>query len=49
MRRFVAKHADRLQKGEKPPPGEPFWLEVTSPAEWLLMTEEMTSRADPGP
>ena len=49
VQRFVDKHGDRLQKGDKPPPGEPFWLEMTSPAEWLLVTEEMTSQAIPVP
>ena len=49
VQRFVEKHGDRLEKGEKPPPGVPFWLEMSSPAEWLLLTEEMTSQPVPGP
>ena len=49
VQRFVDKHRDRLQKGEKAQPGEPFWLEMTSPAEWLLVTEEMIAQPVPGP
>ena len=43
-RRFVEKHRARLAQGEKAPPTEPFWLEMGSPLEWLLVTEEMTAR-----
>ena len=43
-RRFVQKHGERLAKGDKPPPGEPFWLEMSSAMEWLLVTEEMIAR-----
>jgi len=49
VQRFVAKHRNRLQTGDEAPPGEPFWLEMTSPAEWVLVTEEMTSQPVPGP
>ncbi|MGH8675332.1 MAG: glycosyltransferase [Burkholderiales bacterium] len=49
VQRFVAKHRDRLQKGEKAPPAEAFWLEMSSPVEWLLVTEEMIARPVPGP
>ena len=49
VQRFVDKHRERLQKGEKAAPGEPFWLEMSSPAEWLLVTEEMTSEPVVGP
>jgi len=44
VRRFVDKHRGRLQRGEKAPPAEPFWLEMSSPAEWLLVTEEMIAQ-----
>ena len=44
VRRFVDKHRARLQPGEKAQPTEPFWLEMSSPAEWLLVTEEMIAR-----
>ena len=44
VRRFVEKHGARLAQGEKPPPAEPFWLEMSSPLEWVLVTEEMIAR-----
>jgi hypothetical protein len=44
VRRFVQKHGAQLEKGEKALPAEPFWLEMTSPLEWLLVTEEMIAR-----
>ena len=44
VQRFVEKHGARLARGEKPPPAEPFWLEMSSPLEWLLVTEEMIAR-----
>jgi len=44
VRRFVQKHGARLEKGTKAPPAEPFWLEMDSPLEWLLVTEEMIAR-----
>ena len=44
VQRFVQKHGARLAKGERPPPGEAFWLEMTSFQEWLLVTEEMIAR-----
>lgn len=49
VQRFVNKHHERLQKGDRAQPGEPFWLEMTSPDEWLLVTEEMISQPVPGP
>jgi tetratricopeptide (TPR) repeat protein len=45
VQRFLQKHGARLEKGEKPPPGgDAFWLEMSSPQEWLLVTEEMIAR-----
>ena len=44
VRLFVQKHAGRLAKGDKPPPAEPFWLEMSSTLEWLLVSEEMIAR-----
>ena len=44
VRRFVEKHGARLAQGEKPPPAEPFWLEMDSPLEWLLVSEEMIAQ-----
>ena len=47
-RRFVEKHRGRLARGEKAAVTEPFWLEMSSPLEWLLVTEEMIARPVPG-
>lgn len=49
VQRFDDKHRDRLQQGGEPQARERCWIEVASPAEWLLMTEEMISQARPGP
>ncbi len=46
--RFLDKHRNRLQQGAGARSSEPFWIEMASPAEWLLMTEEMTSQANLG-
>lgn len=42
--RFVDKHRNRLPQGETPQLQELCWVELNSPAEWLLMTEEITSQ-----
>lgn len=44
-RRFEEKHRDRLPHGEELQFAELCTIEATSPAEWQLMTEEMTSQA----
>jgi tetratricopeptide (TPR) repeat protein len=49
VKRFVQKHRARLEKGERAPPADPFWLEMSSPAEWLLVNEEMIAQPVPLP
>lgn len=44
VQRFLHKHGARLEKGEKAPPAEAFWLEMSSREEWLLVTEEMIAQ-----
>ncbi|HTN26731.1 MAG TPA: glycosyltransferase [Burkholderiales bacterium] len=44
VQRFVQKHRARLALGDKAPPADPFWLEMSSLEEWLLVTEEMIAR-----
>jgi len=49
VQRFEDKYRSRLPQGVNPPAQERCWIEVASPAEWLLMTEEMISQASPQP
>jgi len=48
-RRFEEKHRDRLPHGEELQLPELCLIEASSPAEWLLMSEEMTSRKESAP
>ena len=47
VQRFEEKHRGRLQQGGQAQ--ERCWIELDSPAEWLLMTEEMASQAGRSP
>ena len=49
VQRFLEKHRGKLQPGEQGPPGGLDELEMTSPLEWLLVTEEMIARPIPDP
>ncbi|HKA60520.1 MAG TPA: glycosyltransferase [Gemmatimonadales bacterium] len=48
-RRFEEKYRDRLPRGEVLQLPELCLIEASSPAEWLLMCEEMTSRQESAP
>lgn len=47
VERFEQKYRGRLEKGAKAPPADPFYLEMPSTSEWLLVNEEMVATSVP--